>query len=105
MIVDRVRVTFGTTRNLGDYNSLKLELALEAGVEEGEDALVVARELHERAAAELKAQYALRRPPARGQREEAALSEPDPQWDQGAPPSAERRRGATSSTAYQGGQP
>lgn len=79
--IERVAVTFGTKRNLGDYNSMALELYLEAKVDEGEDALAVARELHELAAAEVKAQYRLRRPPRPHEHTHEALPEAgEPQW-------------------------
>ena len=40
--IERVAVTFGTKRNLGDFNSMELSLFLEARVDEGEDALLQA---------------------------------------------------------------
>ena len=73
--IDRVAVRIAVKRNLGDYNSLELSLYLDASVDEGEDALAVARELHERAAAEIKAQYRLRRPPRAHERVSVALAE------------------------------
>lgn len=75
--IERVAVTFGTKRNMGDYNSMELTLYLEARVDEGEDAMAVARELHERAVAEVKAQYRLRRPPRNGEHVREALADPD----------------------------
>lgn len=75
--IERVAVTFGTKRNMGDYNSMELTLHLEARVGEGEDAMAVARELHERAVAEVKAQYRLRRPPRAHEHIREALAEPE----------------------------
>ncbi len=75
--IERVAVTFGTKRNMGDYNSMELTLYLEARVDEGEDAMAVARELHERAVAEVKAQSRLRRPPRAGEHVREALAERD----------------------------
>lgn len=75
--IERVAVTFGMKRNMGDYNSMELTLYLEARVDEGEAAMAVARELHERAVAEVKAQYRLRRPPRAGEHVREALAERD----------------------------
>ena len=83
--IEPVAVTFGTKRNLGDFNSMELSLFLEARVDEGEDALAVARELHERAAAEIKAQYRLRRPPRAHERVSVALAEGEGDGGEGAP--------------------
>lgn len=66
MKAERVRVAFGSTVNLGNYNTIRLDVELIAAVEEGEDWHAVVALPHEEAKAEVKRQAAASRPKGRG---------------------------------------
>ena len=61
MQVERVKVGFGTTINLGNFNSMRLDVEYEARIETGEDADEVIGALHNQAVAEVKRQASDRR--------------------------------------------
>jgi len=57
MRVNTVSVSYGRKFNLGDYNSLALEVTLWADLEEGDDAQTVVNSLQEQARESVKREY------------------------------------------------
>ncbi len=56
MQITKITVAFGSTVNLGNYNSARFDVALEAQLEAGDDPLLVAQQLHEQAREEARRQ-------------------------------------------------
>jgi hypothetical protein len=56
MRVKTITVGFGSTINLGNYNSARLDVQYEVELDEGEDAESVTRQIHEQAREEVRRQ-------------------------------------------------
>lgn len=65
MNIKRVTVGFGSTVNLGDFNSMRLDVQYEADLTPFEDAIEATAELHKLAVEQVKQQALERRRAAR----------------------------------------
>lgn len=67
MRVVRVHVAFGSTLNVGNYSNIRVEVAADADLEEGEDWQAAAAALHAEVKAEVKRQAEAARPRREGE--------------------------------------